>query len=183
MAYSINENCIGCTLCAKNCPVEAIDGVVKQQHVVNAKRCIECGVCGNFCSKGAIVAPNGEVAVKVPKTEWAKPVFATEKCSACSLCVQACRKKLIAISLPKFKGDIRVFAQIAEPAKCVGCAQCEKACPLHVITMVVPEAPPAKAPPKAPAAATPANEAKPASEEKAPAEATPLEAQKVGEAQ
>lgn len=155
MAYSINENCIGCTLCAKNCPVEAIDGVVKQRHVINAKRCVECGVCANFCNKEAIVAPNGGLAVKVPKTEWLKPVFKTDECSACSLCVQACRKQLIAISLPQFRGDIKVFAQLNDAAKCVGCAQCEKACPLHVITMTLIPAPaPAK-----PAEATPAKEA------------------------
>lgn len=135
MAYSISEKCIGCTLCAKNCPVEAIDGVAKERHVVNVKRCVECGVCGNFCSKEAVLDPSGAPARKLPRDEWKKPSFAPELCSACSICVAACRKQLIAISLPKFKGDIRVFAELKEPAKCVGCGLCEKACPLHVITM------------------------------------------------
>jgi len=135
MAYFITENCIGCTLCAKNCPVQAIEGTVKQRHVVSPKRCIECGVCGNVCNVGAILNTNGETAVKIPKVEWKKPVFDTELCSACAICVKACGKDCLKISLPKFKGDIKVFAYLENEKKCVGCSQCATYCPLHAITM------------------------------------------------
>lgn len=140
MPHLITENCIGCTLCAKNCPVQAIEGAVKQIHTINKKRCIDCGVCGNVCNKEAILNAKGEIAVKIPKAEWKKPVIDTKLCSACSMCVSVCGKDVLKISLPEFKGDIHVFAYMANEKQCVGCGLCESYCPLHAITMKVGEA-------------------------------------------
>ena len=135
MAYFITEDCIGCTLCAKSCPVEAIEGKLKERHIVNPKRCVECGVCGNVCNKEAILNSKGEKAVKIPKAEWKKPVVDKELCSACAICVHACGKDCLAISLPEFRGDIKVFAYLANEKQCVACGLCASYCPLHAITM------------------------------------------------
>jgi Pyruvate/2-oxoacid:ferredoxin oxidoreductase delta subunit len=51
----INDNCIGCTICAKNCPVNAISGEVKKKHEVNQELCIGCSICAEKCPKDAIV--------------------------------------------------------------------------------------------------------------------------------
>ncbi len=52
--YSINDNCKGCTACARKCPVGAISGAVKQKHVIDPATCIKCGVCMETCKFGAI---------------------------------------------------------------------------------------------------------------------------------
>ena len=50
------ELCKGCTKCARNCPVGAIDGTVKNPHKINQSKCIKCGACLNACPFKAIVS-------------------------------------------------------------------------------------------------------------------------------
>ena len=53
--YHIDESkCIGCTKCARNCPVNAIAGEVKKPHVIDTDKCIKCGTCMDNCPVGAI---------------------------------------------------------------------------------------------------------------------------------
>ncbi len=51
----IPELCKGCTKCARNCPVDAIEGTVKQPHVIDTAKCIKCGACVDNCPFKAIV--------------------------------------------------------------------------------------------------------------------------------
>ena len=48
------DKCKGCTKCARNCPVQAISGEVKQPHVIDSSKCIKCGACMENCAFGAI---------------------------------------------------------------------------------------------------------------------------------
>jgi ferredoxin len=54
ITYKINDNCVGCTLCARNCPVACISGERKEKHVIDQSKCIKCGVCYQACKFHAI---------------------------------------------------------------------------------------------------------------------------------
>ncbi|MGL4254510.1 MAG: NADH-ubiquinone oxidoreductase-F iron-sulfur binding region domain-containing protein [Fusobacteriaceae bacterium] len=52
--YIINDKCIGCTACARVCPVNCIEGKVKTKHLIHQDKCIKCGACYTTCKFKAI---------------------------------------------------------------------------------------------------------------------------------
>ena len=55
MQYQITDACKGCTACARKCPVNAINGKVKEVHTIDQAKCIKCGMCISSCRFNAII--------------------------------------------------------------------------------------------------------------------------------
>lgn len=49
-----SSKCVGCTKCARNCPVDAIKGAKKEAHIIDLEKCIKCGTCVDGCKFDAI---------------------------------------------------------------------------------------------------------------------------------
>jgi NADH:ubiquinone oxidoreductase subunit F (NADH-binding)/(2Fe-2S) ferredoxin/Pyruvate/2-oxoacid:ferredoxin oxidoreductase delta subunit len=50
----IQDNCVGCQACFRNCPVNAIEGNKKEPHKINQDKCIKCGICFDSCKFDAV---------------------------------------------------------------------------------------------------------------------------------
>ena len=53
---TVTDKCVGCSLCAKKCPVQAISGKVKEKFNIDPTKCIRCGFCATVCRLNAIDA-------------------------------------------------------------------------------------------------------------------------------
>ena len=54
--------------CARNCPVSAISGKVKERHVIDTETCIKCGACMEACPVGAIIKSRRLIMANVTVT-------------------------------------------------------------------------------------------------------------------
>ena len=118
-AVFINPDaCKGCTKCAKQCPVGAISGEVKQAHTIGQGECIQCGACIDACPFGAIAINEGGAAEATDTAEAAPVAKAPAKKPAAKVDFKLNREN-----------SLRIDAD-----KCKGCTACAKKCPEQAIT-------------------------------------------------
>jgi NADH-quinone oxidoreductase subunit F len=55
IAYRVTDDCIGCTLCAQHCPVDAIGMTPYRKHQIDLAKCTRCDTCRQICPEKAIV--------------------------------------------------------------------------------------------------------------------------------
>ncbi len=63
VTYEVTKDCIGCQICAKRCPVEAIEGANKKLHIIDQEACISCGICYEVCPVDTVDIVSGGIAV------------------------------------------------------------------------------------------------------------------------
>ncbi len=64
ITYHVTDDCIGCTRCAQQCPVEAISLTPYEKHEIKPDTCVRCDACRPICPVGAIVVKSGNEIVK-----------------------------------------------------------------------------------------------------------------------
>ena len=106
----VNDDCVFCSLCAKNCPEGAIT-VDRQSKSwsVDEEKCVKCGKCVSKCPKKAL-------AFEKPQVKCG------DDCVFCGLCAKNCPEEAITVDRANKSWSV-------DPEKCVLCGKCVSRCP------------------------------------------------------
>jgi len=137
MAYKIMENCNGCDVCVRLCPVNAIAGEKQALHVIDGALCIECGACGRICPHTAVQDASGMTCQHSKRSQWPKPFIDKALCMSCTICMDACPVGCLAQELTGERGDLHARPFLKDGKACIGCGFCALECPVNAIAMSV----------------------------------------------
>ena len=136
MTYSITHKCVGCSVCMRVCPVDAIVGKPKERHRVVPDVCIDCGACGRICPHDSVKDPQGEVTTRIRiRSRWPKPAFDYQRCLGCTICVEACPTGCIELTSERGTRETIRYPKLAMVRDCIGCAFCVDTCPVDAVEM------------------------------------------------
>jgi len=132
----IEEDCIGCSECISECPVNCIELETPAPVHIDQDNCVYCGKCVDKCGFNAITLIEEYFQVKDGKIfyireELSKPrtgeiVTDISACMACGVCVKKCPTQALKLE----KDEIRV-----DNDKCILCGQCDVLCPVNAIKL------------------------------------------------
>ena len=136
MAYEITHLCVGCGVCKRICPVEAITGKSKAIHRIDPSVCIDCGACGRICPHGSVKDPEGNLCERIRiRSRWPKPVFDPSLCIACTICVEACPTSCIDLKPDRGSRATLRRPYLKNKRHCIACTYCAVECPVDAIAM------------------------------------------------
>jgi formate hydrogenlyase subunit 6/NADH:ubiquinone oxidoreductase subunit I len=137
--FIIEEKCVGCTLCAKECPMAIIEGETKEPFRIFAPgECIECSLCAWVCPAEAIQNQFGEIVPKLKKEQRPIAWIDEEGCTGCEVCLECCPVDAIDKVKPVDPGD-HSPTQVCrvDYDKCISCSLCAVMCPWDTISMAL----------------------------------------------